>query len=587
MGLTLPMDDFDDARFTRGPAPLGGRARRRALLREPQGRPGPANDGCRQDGSESQDPGERLRCTEDVLEELVDGGDGRSAVAVHGLTPAGRLQTRAEMQLLAALEEVAGLRTVPMILTVEDDGYVRESAPALRRRGGRRSAEAGPPATAEREAVAHVRDELDALIDEVHERGWVLGAAPGEGLGRRADGSVVLRDLRGLRPSEQLADRHADRAWVDSVLDDQERTLRRRVHACEQPLPDTDVTRARTGPRSGPDAADLAAVSVDPALSSGRFGPGEPARHDDRDRFGRESGDGGWGGDGDSGRYEEWAPRRGEDGDGPWEEPTTGRTGPRTAMARLRPLGPLPPHHPERRIRPGRLLGAGVRRRPGAGGPPEGSRAARAGRGLRRRAVLSAGAVVLAGVVIGTGSWLALAPDGTDAVTDRPAPHAPQPPSASAPAPPPVIEDPWALAAELAGSRHAYVTGLSSRSVAVPGSAASREDDDVRRAYESLTIDGGGPVIHEATLLEGPVEDGTAELLVITSTETYSVREAASGKEGAAETVPASAEVEIRLSLQWDGTRWLVASSVPVGEAAGGASSSLHQAVLGDEGAAR
>ena len=83
------------------------------------------------------------------------------------------------------------------------------------------------------------------------------------------------------------------------------------------------------------------------------------------------------------------------------------------------------------------------------------------------------------------------------------------------------------------------------------------------------------------------MEDGTAELLVITSTETYSVREAASGEEGAAETVPASAEVEIRLSLQWDGTRWLVASSMPVGEAAGGASSSLHQAVLGDEGAAR
>src|SRR5699024_7510386 len=78
--------------------------------------------------------------------------------------------------------------------------------------------------------LARAREALDALIDALHERGWVLGAPPGGGLGARADGTVMVIDLRGLRREEGLGPRSADRRWVDSVLQDGDRTLRRRVH---------------------------------------------------------------------------------------------------------------------------------------------------------------------------------------------------------------------------------------------------------------------------------------------------------------------------------------------------------------------
>src|SRR5699024_12007232 len=50
--------------------------------------------------------------------------------------------------------------------------------------------------------LARAREALDALIDALHERGWVLGAPPGGGLGARADGTVMVIDLRGLRREE-------------------------------------------------------------------------------------------------------------------------------------------------------------------------------------------------------------------------------------------------------------------------------------------------------------------------------------------------------------------------------------------------
>src|SRR5699024_1872467 len=126
--------------------------------------------------------------------------------------------------------EVAGLTAAPAVLGIEDDGYVREVAPPLAPRTGRRASRTGTPATAERAALGRARDDLDALVDALHERSWLLGARPGGGLGIRRDGSVILLDLDGLRPGEGLAERRADRRWVDSVLHDEQRTLRRRVH---------------------------------------------------------------------------------------------------------------------------------------------------------------------------------------------------------------------------------------------------------------------------------------------------------------------------------------------------------------------
>ncbi|WP_341855451.1 hypothetical protein [Brachybacterium sp. GPGPB12] len=134
------------------------------------------------------------------------------------------------MQLLAALE-VAGISAAPDVIGMEEDGYIRETAPPLARRRGRRAADGGAPATGERVAQARAREDLEALVAALHERGWVLGAPRGRGLGVRADGGVLVLDLSGLRHEQSLAVRGADLHWIDSVLEDEERTLRRRVHA--------------------------------------------------------------------------------------------------------------------------------------------------------------------------------------------------------------------------------------------------------------------------------------------------------------------------------------------------------------------
>src|SRR5699024_7014376 len=107
---------------------------------------------------------------------------------------AGRDQLRREVQLLATLE-VGGIGAAPAVLEVEDEGYVREGAAPLRGRRGRRSAEDATPGTSERQGQARARESLEALIDALHERGWVLGAPLGEGAGIRTDGSVTVLDL--------------------------------------------------------------------------------------------------------------------------------------------------------------------------------------------------------------------------------------------------------------------------------------------------------------------------------------------------------------------------------------------------------
>jgi hypothetical protein len=152
------------------------------------------------------------------------------AVRVRWRGPEGQGAVTAEMQLLASLE-VSGITAAPDVLGIEEDGYVRETAPELARRRGRRAAGAASPATGERLAQARAREDLEALVAALHERGWVLGAPRGRGLGVRADGRVVVLDLSGLRREEGLSARSADLHWIDSVLEDEERTLRRRIHA--------------------------------------------------------------------------------------------------------------------------------------------------------------------------------------------------------------------------------------------------------------------------------------------------------------------------------------------------------------------
>lgn len=492
MRFTAVMDQIDEERLRRGTGSSGPGA-------------GPARAGTGR-------------------QETRRGADGRGLrVEVRGLDADARHRIREELQLLAALE-VAGITAAPSVLEIEDDGYLRESAPPLHRRSGRRAAEDGTPPTAERLALARARDDLDDLIEALHERGWVLGAGPGQGLGVRSDGSVVALDLGGLQRGEALSSRQGDRRWVDSVLEDQERTLRRRI--------------------------DQVAPSW-PLRESSLLGPGSALEVHEREA--------------PAGRGQVPVP---EDVDPAKGHPTGELAGPA-----------LPPPRRIRRRKEEARAAEDAHRRTAlpsagpsapAGAPGPASRVLRAwSRGLsairqvlsqpplRRVAVGSALVVLLLGSTAAVGAWWA---------SERPAqaPGQAQPPARpSAPSPEaPRIEDPWALVADVAGARHAYVTGVSEQPAAAPGSEALTADEETRLAYRDHQVRGGGPVVHEVELLEGPDASGTAVLRAVTSTAEHELVDQA----GQLTVVPATAPRDIRLTLRWEGGRWLIVTAEPAGE---------------------
>ena len=218
-----------------------------------------------------------LVCTGDREDLLLDVG-GASAVRVVALTDTGAEQVREELQLLAALE-VAGCTAAPAVLDLEDEGYVREGGVLLRRGRGRRAAAVGTPGTGERLVLARAREQLDFLVSAVHERGWVLGCAPGEGLAVREDGTVLLRDLSGLRREDSTMAQMDDRAWVDSVLHDQDRTLRRRIDTAGLR---GEETRQRQGGGTG-QAVGVVGQIVDAAESDETGETGETGEPDEFD----------------------------------------------------------------------------------------------------------------------------------------------------------------------------------------------------------------------------------------------------------------------------------------------------------------
>lgn len=163
-------------------------------------------------------------------EVVLLGAPGTPAVVrVRARSAQGRDHVRAEMHLLASLE-VEGLGAAPAVLEVEEDGYVREAGRAVSvARPGKRAGAPSSPGAQERQALARARADLEALVGALHDRHWVLGAPLGQGLGCRQDGTVTVLDLSGLRPDASTTARLDDRLWVDSVLLDQDRTLRRRI----------------------------------------------------------------------------------------------------------------------------------------------------------------------------------------------------------------------------------------------------------------------------------------------------------------------------------------------------------------------
>ena len=238
--FTVPMESFDPDRFRRP-----GEVLQDALA--PRHRPR-----RRAAGSIA---GQVLREDSERQEVMHLRPDGQGLVEVRAASPASRQLVLDEAQLLAALE-VEGLRAAPSVLRLEDDGYVREAASAQTPRRGRRSADDATPGTEERRATAGARDDLEALIGSLHARGWVLGAAPGQGLGIRSDGTVVVNDLSGLCAASGISPRLDDQLWIDSVLRDQQRTLKRRIDQLDpgpvpdglpSPRPETDQERTMEG----------------------------------------------------------------------------------------------------------------------------------------------------------------------------------------------------------------------------------------------------------------------------------------------------------------------------------------------------
>ncbi|HJF50234.1 MAG TPA: hypothetical protein K8W24_10635 [Brachybacterium paraconglomeratum] len=465
--------------------------------RDGPGREGPGPAGAGRDGA----AGDRTGREEESL-----GAPGREdALRVRWRGPDGRESVTAEMQLLAALE-VAGISAAPDVIGMEEDGYIRETAPPLARRRGRRAADGGAPATGERVAQARAREDLEAFVASLHERGWVLGAPRGRGLGVRADGSVLVLDLSGMRREQSLAVRSADLHWIDSVLEDEERTLRRRVHAL---------------PGAGAPSLDLPGFLVTPAGT----GPTDPPR----------------------------VP--GEQGVPDREDAAEADSAEADVAADASVVAPLPAPRLRRARTQARAAGGGdtgSSRRRGSGG----ALSAVLGERRHRRTALLSGAVVLA-LGLGAAAAITLTTDRPEPARQAPAVVAGGAPSgagASQEGQVPEIEDPWALAAELAGSRHSYLTGASDVPVAAEGGAAQEEDERIRTAYEGYEVQGSGPVVHEAELLEGPDEDGIAVLRVLVSTEAGQVREGS----GIVQETSDSGAYQVDLVLVWDGARWRI-----------------------------
>ena len=496
VGFTVAMDQGEHARsggrhrFVLGPTADGPG-------RDGPGREGPGPAGAGRDGA----AGDRTGREEESL-----GAPGREdALRVRWRGPDGRESVTAELQLLAALE-VAGISAAPDVIGMEEDGYIRETAPPLARRRGRRAADGGAPATGERVAQARAREDLEAFVASLHERGWVLGAPRGRGLGVRADGSVLVLDLSGMRREQSLAVRSADLHWIDSVLEDEERTLRRRVHAL---------------PGAGAPSLDLPGFLVTPAGT----GPTDPPR----------------------------VP--GEQGVPDREDAAEADSAEADVAADASVVAPLPAPRLRRARTQARAAGGGdtgSSRRRGSGG----ALSAVLGERRHRRTALLSGAVVLA-LGLGAAAAITLTTDRPEPARQAPAVVAGGAPSgagASQEGQVPEIEDPWALAAELAGSRHSYLTGASDVPVAAEGGAAQEEDERIRTAYEGYEVQGSGPVVHEAELLEGPDEDGIAVLRVLVSTEAGQVREGS----GIVQETSDSGAYQVDLVLVWDGARWRI-----------------------------
>ncbi|GAB2548998.1 hypothetical protein [Brachybacterium huguangmaarense] len=418
-------------------------------------------------------------------------------VVVRALAPAAIGDVEAEGDLLDALGS-AGAPAMPRLLGSSRGAYVRERGEPWRRGTGRRCDDAGAPATGERRALARARDDLDASLAVLHDRGWVLGLSAGQGLAIRGDGSVVVDDLSGLRRATGTRARLADQRWIDAVLPDRDRTLRRprgeELWASPAMIPSAFPAPPGGGATSAAEPAGrtmaLPGADADADVDDRRIAEPRPAV--------RATG-------------EASRPRRGT-------RAGRGRRG-RTWRSR-------------------RVAGLALL-------------AAVAGASAAVTFVVGLDSFANAGSSGGPTT-------GEPSHASTPA----QTPSTAASTAPPVAArkaapaDPRALVSELALARRAHIVEGAADTATVPGSPAAGADARLADAYEGRTVTGWTTDVTSAEVVATDPAAGTAVVRARISESERTVTEPS----GEARAVPAVAEHDVLLALELHDGRWLIAS---------------------------
>lgn len=392
-------------------------------------------------------PGAVLRETEGRTETAGRGPRGQRVVIVRTTAPAATAELEVEADLLEQLTSLQA-EAFPRVLGRTPTAYVREDAAPPGAGRGRRRADLGSPRTAERLAQGAAREMLDGSLAVLHELGWTLGSEAADGLGIRDDGTVLIRDLAGLRRGEGLRERLVDQRWIDSVLGDAGRTLRRRAEA----------------------------VAADPAAGDRADAVGAP---DGRPAPRGESSAG-------HGRFPvaRSASARREPGRSP--EPTSGG-----GTGRRRIFDPTVP--------------SGIRRR---SAPRAGASRARAL--VRWYPVLLALVFVVSAVtVMSLGAQRGAVPTaGSEATRGAASPVASAEQESPAVSPP----DPRTLVSDLATARREALAGGDPGRSTATGSTARLEDERLSRAYIGIEVQGWSTTVESAEVVAFEASDGTATI---------------------------------------------------------------------------